>query len=330
MNKAMNLRSGGAIGFLVGAGLALGSGAGFVLAADPPSAAQTTAFEAPIAGGGPPAVWAGCGLLSVTGANSDAPLFRTYDATGRLVREFRLSIAGAARVNVYSGGFSCGRDGTVAVCGSAYSADSRGAGFIALAPADARPQTVIRMTSYAPRRVVVAGDGSIWVAGRELHDGRENDPHHAVLRRYGPAGQLLGQWLPKSSLTLVPGVGHPVMFSHLVASQHRVGWYSPAANQYVEYTPDGSESRRVPLPQADHENHPNVALCDDGTVYAQVVSRNAGTPRSSALYKLDVGSVVWSRVDNVPPIGHLYGCKDNSLALGPVGASGLRIEWLTP
>ena len=31
-----------------------------------------------------------------------------------------------------------------------------------------------------------------------------------------------------------------------------------------------------------------------------------------------------------PPIGHLYGCKDNSLALGPVGASGLRIEWLTP
>lgn len=326
----MNSRSLGAIGLLAGASLALASGADFLLAAESPSVARTAAFEAPIPGGGPPAVWAGCGLLSVTGAESHAPLFRTYDPTGRLVSEFRFSLAGSARVNIYSGGFSCGRDGTVAVCGSAYSADSRGANFIALAPADARPQTVIRMTDYVPRRIVVAGDGSVWVAGRELRDGRENDPHHAVLRRYGPDGQLLGQWLPKSSLTLVPGVGHPVMFSHLVASQQRVGWYSPAASQYVEYTQDGLETRRVPVPQADLENHPSVVLCDDGAVYAHVVSRTAGAPRSSALYRLDGSGLAWSRVHNVPPIGRLYGCRDNSLALGPVGASAFRVEWFTP
>ncbi len=278
-------------------------------------------------GGKPVGVWSGGALIVVDDPRSAAPVVRAFDRSGRPVTQLRFTIPGADLIAIRSGQFSRGLDGSLAVAGSAYTSDSRAASFLAWISSDGRQQIVVRVDPFAPYVVAVASDGTIWAAGRELVDGQELHPGHHIVRRYDKTGKMLGSWIPRSSLNVNPGFTHPVVYSHLVSSKDRVGWYSEASQTYVEFALDGTVLGRFDTAKpGEGTTQPGVALCDDGGLFRSVAFHHDSTgAKRWGIFSLDRQRGVWTFLPGSGKWGMLYGCEGGSLAST---TSGRTITWL--
>jgi hypothetical protein len=213
-------------------------------AASSVQAAQSVTVNGEL-GGKTLGVWSCDALLAVDDAHSQTPLFRVFGRDGVQIGTTALTIPGADLINVYSRNFWRDCNGLVAVAGSAYSPDSKAGSFLALLSGTGQAQTIVRTSPLAILAVAIASDGTIWAAGRELVNGKEGNPDHLIINRFDKTGKLMGSAIPRSSL---PGGLHPATESYLISAADRVGWYSPRAQQYIEFHCCPRQDRRVARP----------------------------------------------------------------------------------
>src|SRR5580700_4801446 len=77
-------------------------------------------------------IWRGNAYLHISDDQSATLHVESFNKAGDRVQNFRFAFPKAALLSVYTGCFSRSADGSVAICGSAYSDDNRAAPFLAI------------------------------------------------------------------------------------------------------------------------------------------------------------------------------------------------------
>ena len=111
------------------------------------------------------AEWTGGDFVEIEDRFSDSPTLTTFDRDGKELSRFIFTIPGAGSILIYDNSVAVGKDGSLAIIGTAPSNDSSGATFVALVSPDRRHQKLIRPTSFFPESVTMPSDGTIWVSG---------------------------------------------------------------------------------------------------------------------------------------------------------------------
>ncbi|MCC7235087.1 MAG: hypothetical protein IT163_07275 [Bryobacterales bacterium] len=276
-----------------------------------------------------PSVWSGGALMRLEDADTGRPRVEIFDRNGSKIAGLTIAIPGASQINVLEGCFSRGRDGTVAVCGSAYNSASQGFSFLAIFAPGAEHNRVVRTSPYKARRVAVLADGSIWTLGHEAREGVETDPAHHVVRRYRADGTPAGSWLPNNSFANKLDKWHVDRYSEMAASATRAGWVSQTARAYVEFDASGRMTAQVPMPPNELERHriSGLALCDDGRVVLGLVDQQPATA-AFQLFELDRDQAAFQRIATTERVGSLIGCEEGRLAAGGTRLGGPVIRWL--
>jgi hypothetical protein len=276
----------------------------------------------------PIAVWSGGALLAIDYARSAAPVVSTFDRNGESILRFTFLLPDVNHMQIRTGGFARGIDGSLALIGSAYDRDSHFT-FLAWVSSNREFRRVIRLAPFYPESVTVAYDGTVWVAGREMVAGREVNPAHQILRRYDRTGKLLSSFLSRSDVGMAePQSWHPAEKSRLFSSRDRVGWYSEVSNTYLDFLPDGSGLRRFPAATPDPRSFVHgFALCDNGNAFVSAQLHNEkGAVSGWKVFALDRQRGEWDPVPRAGRWGVLYGCDGASLVAQLNGGS--TISWL--
>ena len=252
--------------------------------------------------------WAGEGLLGFYANDSAGPVIFSIDREGRK-DEFLFTLKDAAKIRIYSVARS--QKGEVALAGSAYTTDLRGATFVArIAPGFER-QTVIRTWPYCPAVVALGEDGVLWAVGNlKNEDGTADVITGHLLRRYDPAGKMLSS--KQIAIRDFQGAGDDA--TYLRASRDRVGWLT--GPEYIEFALDGSETGRYPVPGAtSYRDVAGLAMADDGNVVISCDRRD-----KYELLQLDREKGVWVRLvlPHSPPPWTVLGFDGTTL----VGSTG--------
>jgi len=276
---------------------------------------RTTPLSPPPRGGEPVGIWSCGAFLQVENHDSGTPTLSVYDQSGAEVQRVAVQIPGARLVTTLDNHFARSADGYLAVTGWAYGLGDRAANFLAVISPDGANQTAVRTDPYAPKALTFASDGSIWTAGLEKNaDGiykegifKEPGADYFVIRRFDRSGKLLGSAVPRG---LLPEPA-PLEGSRLIASKDRVGWFSPMARRYTEFSLDGKQlgsySHNVSIYDVA-----GIALCDDGGVWLSVKADPSGKTGETILMSLDREHGTWSGGNRRPGV-YLLGCTGTTL-----------------
>ena len=264
--------------------------------------------------------WSGGALVVVEETDVELPVIHVFGRDGTLLSSVRLAIPQANRIIPRA--FAQASDGTLAVAGSAYTGDLRGAQYLAVVSGDGPRQHVIRMNPFGAFAIEIAPDGAIWMAGVEREKGEELNPNHKMIRHFNASRELLGAYIPRSSLPS-NDLESPVEDSFLVSSRDRIGWYSNLARIYIEFSLDGRVLTRVAgVPVEEPDRVTGFGLCDDGGVFASAVVFAPGAKRPDRLevYALNRGHGSWELVlrdNSLGPGGYgsLLGCDSSDLVM---------------
>jgi hypothetical protein len=235
---------------------------------------RTLAIARP-AGAGMSEKWSSGYLLqwrAEIGDSSDANLF-AFDRQGKAVLQQRVTLGDAATTHVFDAAVSA--QGVIAAAGKALSPAGELTGFVAMVPLAGGGVSVIRTSPLEPMAMVFAPDGAIWVFGYELGPKRslKRAQLHSALRRYGPDGSLLGEYLPwpETACGGRPAINPP---HELVSSADTIGLWLGECGNWFEFSTAGDARRVVavgafPAPGSDTPFIPSrLAMTDDGRVYA--------------------------------------------------------------
>src|SRR5581483_2578311 len=118
--------------------------------------------------------WSGGGLVNFVYNRTAAPLLLSFDAEGRQIQAFSLTIPDAAMIDLDD--LARSPEGWLVACGTAYDSSGRGSGFIGIVSSNGDQLTTVRLFPYQAFRITVANDGTIWTAGLELVDAKETGP----------------------------------------------------------------------------------------------------------------------------------------------------------
>jgi hypothetical protein len=288
----------------------------------------STQLSSPALGPDTTAVWSGGALVVVQGRFSGSPTFSTFDREGGLISKQTFTIPEGRVHAVFDHDFARGVDGSLAIVGLGYTADSRGTTFLARVSPDGTNQTIVRLSPFVPRAVTVAVDGTIWVAGFErTEEGQEPDLSQDVIRSYDKTGKLIGSYVPWSSLQ-VDFHNRPAEDSILVSSKDRVAWYSPFAHTYMEFSLDGTVLGRFRTDDRPRNVLLSIALCDDGGLFLEApVYNDRGRQQAGfTIFALERARGEWSSFARPDAKwGTLYGCDGTRIA-SEAGPS--TITWL--
>ncbi len=290
-----------------------------LLALHPPTGrAQATlrsvALSPPPAAGEPIGAWSGGAFLTIEGHSTGAPILRIYDPSGMEAERVGVQIPGGEGIVLTSHRFTRSARGYVAFAGTAYGDGDRAGGFLAILSPDRTSQRVVRTEPYVPFAITFASDGTIWTAGLLKDDsGRDvgDAASYLMIQRFDIQGRPLRGAVPRSTF---PGLETPVGGSFFVNSKDRVGWGSPLAHRYMEFSLDGTLLASYPFPFSLAEVS-GVALCDDDTLWMSVKSQpdpKSPGPQQSALASFDRATGTWHQ-GATRPFTHLYGCSGNTL-----------------
>lgn len=268
-------------------------------------------------------VWSGNALVVAEGPFTEPNAFWAFDRGGALVFNAAFYIPEAA--HTYVRNWARGADGTLALCGSSFASDGRGAPFIAWISADGVSQEVIRTEPYTPNLIAVSPDGTFWTVGRELNSRLSErsgvDLNAGVVRHFDRSGKTLGAFMPRSSLRNPGELG--ANSGYLAASAERVGWfhYDVEANgkgAYVEISP-GGDITSYPIPRLPSPNPlvqvSGMAMTDSGDVF--VVMYDVGAHTGFSIFRLNRSTKDWSPVTLSGVTGDfalLYGASGSDLA----------------
>jgi hypothetical protein len=200
--------------------------------------------------------WKGRWLVGVEENKSREPLLYIVGRDG-LREEIRFGLPDAYLI--IATGIAAGSDGAIAVFGSAYNNDSRGATFLLWISPDRKNRVLNRVWPYVPNAAAIASDGTIWTAGW-VRDGDEVSQRN-VVRRFDRSGATLSSftvrargWTETSGLLLTQ--------SYMVSSRDRVGWLNDGG-EYIEFSLTGTEVDRFDGPPvAESRRVEGIALSE--------------------------------------------------------------------
>ncbi len=255
--------------------------------------------------------------------------FYVFDATGRQVNTLDFRPPDAERVELHD--FSVGPAGEVALCGWAYSSQSKRVAFVAIQRSDGAPMTLVQTNPYSPWLLAVASDGSVWTVGPEEivgEDGHQSGTRGAgnIIRHFWVDGTVLASTMPKHKkrlLRLVDG--------YLVVSNDRLGWYSPTHGDgvYVEISTSSFQATAYPgVPLAGSgDSVSGFTLTQGGEAYAFVES--GAPPKTRTIYRFDRSTKAWDPLPGVGLAGkgfwELKGDLGESLVLAESDKSRLTV-----
>jgi hypothetical protein len=261
------------------------------------------------------AVWSGANLIVVDDRFSNSPTFTTLDRDGNPISQFTLSIPWAGSIRIYDNSVAQGSNGSLAIIGSADSYDSGGGLFLALISPDHQRQTVIRTSTFFPEAVTIASDQTIWVAGHQKKPSRSEDWDRSqkLLRHYDTKGELLGSFIPWSSLQTDSAMAPtPSTESVLLPLADGIGWYSPGARAYIELSLDGSIKSQLKDVRHERGDIISAASCADGEVFVAIST--SGEPKKLEIFSLDRQRGEWTLIPRNEHWGDLLGCDGTRLA----------------
>lgn len=232
-----------------------------------------------------------------------------------IVSRKSFEIPGAAYIFVYD--ITAAQSGEIALIGTATSGDSKAGTFVARI--DPSKEAVIsRVTPYVPRKIAIAGDGTLWTVGwMKTETGADGENN--VVKRFDAKGKSIGTMLPRPQFRKgLPASIDTPDFSVLRASRDRIAWLT-AGNEYIEWSLDGRTITRIEGPPLTEKHHDPVclALSDDGQVIA--------SSQSVELEKWDVwvlnrATRAWRQIDitgeRLPRWGQLLGFDNDTLVTG--------------
>jgi hypothetical protein len=259
--------------------------------------------------------WSGGALLFVEDRVSGAPVVHVIDKENRELSRFTLAIPEASRIMILDHSIARGSDGLVAIVGLANSTDSRGTRFLALVAPDAAKQTLVQLSPFAAETVTVAADGTIWVAGGvPAERGAKAETDQFLVRRYSPAGQLLSSLVKWSDVSARDRGSSPALYSNLLSSKGRIGWYLPAVQSYMEFSLDGKVMTQIKSWSSLGEHaFDSPVLCDDGSVFvAEELPGKNERPQKNGMFTLNRDTGTW---DFAPreQFTELLGCDETSV-----------------
>ncbi len=262
------------------------------------------------------AEWTGGDFVEIEDRFSDSPTLTTFDRDGKELSRFIFAIPGAGSIHIYDNSVAVGKDGSLAIIGTAPSNDASGATFVALVSPDRRHQKLIRPTSFHPEAVTMPSDGTIWVSGykKPTQPSERVDNNQAVVLRYDRSGKLLGSVFPLSDAVPDPpdAPRHWRPNSILVPLSDRIGWYFPAAQVYMEFSLDGSPVNRFKGPQQQMGDVIDAAACTNGDVF--VTTTIHGTNGANwGIFSLNRERSDWTLIPREEKWGHLLGCDGTHL-----------------
>lgn len=261
---------------------------------------------------------------------SASPVLQFFDKDGQGTSTFSFSIPEASFIRLYDNSIALGRDGSLAITGTASFTDSEDGMFLAWVSPDRQEQTVMRISPFLPSAVALASDGTIWLAGDETKPNHQaQDYTQPLIRHYDKTGRLLGSFLSWGDFQTDSPYVPPTVGSILLPLKDGVAWYSYRSRSYVELASDGSVVRR--LKTGPHASHDLVeaAACADGNVYASTRIPDAGNANEShwGIFILDAGKGTWTLQPTGDKWGRLFGCDGTRLAT----TSDFRtVSWLSP
>lgn len=255
--------------------------------------------------------WSGGALVTMNDNPTAEPILYAHDPNRNQVYQFPFLIPEGQLV--FTRSFKRSPQGIFAVVGGAVSREGKGAAFLGVLRPGGELR-LVRLGSFYPHQVVIAGDGTLWVAGVEGTRSGEA-PNYYVLRRYSDSGVELGRYVLRSSLHTDGAVYFPAANSHLAASRNRVGWYSNYARVYMEFTPDGETVTRVPgLSLVRPARVNGLGLCESGAVFVSVYPVST-TQKHSQIYELDRSRGIWKLVYEADAYTPVYGCDEEQLVV---------------
>ena len=238
--------------------------------------------------------WSGNALISIEGSLSGSPSVWVFDAEGRQLAQIAVVIPSSSYVEVRAAWH--GSDGTTAICGAANDEKGHRAGFLALASAAGKIESLIRTEPYSPTAVAIAPDGTVWMKGVEYLpvERKPSKTRNGILRHFDRSGKLMASFLPQSDFILRELFGG---IDQLAVNSARVGWYNGGgATTYFEVV--GDQLERYPAVQrlaTDAEKVPGapmqsyqisgLAITDDDRVFV-TSSVNGKNPRVFTLDRL--------------------------------------------
>jgi len=262
--------------------------------------------------------WDGGYLLGYLGNLSSAPTIYSISRTGKL-EQILFTLKDAAQISLND--IAASPDGEIVVVGTAVSADSRAAAFLARVSADRTRQVVTQLWPYFPSVLTVTPDGTVWTIGQLKDEANIRVISKDVLRRFDSSGRLLG-----SKVLEVRGT-HLQHLSFLRSSRSLVGWFT-RDGQYLEFGLDGAELGRYDGPQGiedlDSSQWKNfsLTLTSDGEVV--LAKANGAKPE---MFLLDRSARTWKPVtlpeEQSRPWRRILGADGNTVVTnGPSGRLG--------
>jgi hypothetical protein len=261
------------------------------------------------------AEWTGDNLVLVENRFSDSPTLTSFDREGNEISKFNFTIPRAGLIDLFDNSVVFGKDGSVALAGTAFSNDSRGAAFVAWVSPDRQHQTLMRPTGFHPQAVTMTSDGAIWVSGylKTTQPGEKLDDTHERILRYDRSGSLLG------SVSPLPNANPDSDYAHrgrppsiLVPLPDRIGWYFAGARAYIEFSFDGSPLNRFKTPEHRIADLIDVAACRNGDVFATTSIIGSGGAHWG-IFSLNRERGDWTLSTREEKWGRLFGCDGTQL-----------------
>jgi hypothetical protein len=206
------------------------------------------------------------------------------------------TIPGARSMNIYD--WDRGMDGTIGLSGSAVDADGRAGGFVAWISSDERTSKVIQTLWYAPWRLAVAPDGTLWAAGSEFT--RQSSgvlkPQSDVVRHFDQSGTTLGSFVPQSTIRDAQALLNPA--NRLRATGDRIASYLPAEGRYIEISFAGKvlTDISVPRPGQPDSHTGGLAITDNDEIFVSAEWQAAtagGSSQFVGIFTLDKSAQAW-------------------------------------
>ncbi len=192
---------------------------------------------------GPMPKWSGGAFLTVLHGAGLFPEISAYGRDGRRFLRTIFQIPEAGNIRISAVAHAPG--GSIAVTGSAIDNSDNGMRYLAVLSGDGKLSSLVSTGGFVAADVEFASDGTIWAVGWERTDDGHEKPEHMIVRRYSPSGKELAAFLPHSTVKRRPTYPHATTYSFLLSAHGRVGWYSNAAGEYIEFSNDGQITTRV-------------------------------------------------------------------------------------
>jgi len=280
--------------------------------------------------------WSNGAVVDVQNDNSSNPLIWVLDRQGQ--RNVSFTIADAKSIAIYD--WDRGLEGMIALSGSAVDREGRASSFIAWISPDGTISQIVQTSSYRPRGLAFAPDGTIWTYGTELMTGSASvlNPDAGIFRHFDKTGKMLGQFVPQSTVRNSVDFGR----GWLRVSADRIAFYA-ATGKYVELSLNGAVlmDASLPLPGGQSKNLVGgLALAGKGQVFISAQSANptaeqqGNGPKGIGVYVLDRAARAWkpllwrpSGASAPNDFGHIFGADGDSLILnGHPNLKAYRVE----